>query len=401
MKFLKHGNAWSLTPNARLDVRDRLPVGCYTVCKNPLSGEYFLEEGEDFILPKKLYGKTERHSARILKTFETRQLGTQVGVFLSGAKGSGKTLLAKHIAQKSLLPVIVVNAPYTDDRFMRTMQGIEQEAVILFDEFEKVYSEEDQEAILTLFDGVYSVRDKLMIITCNDKYKVKEFFHNRPSRLRYAIGFERLEKEFVEEYCADQLRDKDYADKINMLCTVCDEFNFDMLQTLVDELNRFSGDFEDTLDILNVKPATHARTKWVVKVETPDDRGLEWKIKYGGTLSKSPLLELQRGYAGNGSIEVGIVSEMAKSNNKIAFNPRVRAASLSAHEIALTDDATEDDDGDTIDICLKNEHLYKVDPQTDTLVFKVTESGYNFVVTITEERPNGNRWGSFFDQHAF
>jgi hypothetical protein len=58
MKFLKHGNAWSLTPNARMDVRDRLPAGCYTVCKNPLSGEYFLEEGEQFILPKKLYGKT-------------------------------------------------------------------------------------------------------------------------------------------------------------------------------------------------------------------------------------------------------------------------------------------------------------------------------------------------------
>ena len=58
MKFLKHGNAWSLTPNARMDVRDQLPAGCYTVCKNPLSGEYFLEEGEQFILPKKLYGKT-------------------------------------------------------------------------------------------------------------------------------------------------------------------------------------------------------------------------------------------------------------------------------------------------------------------------------------------------------
>ena len=386
MKFLKHGNAWSLTPNARMDVRDQLPAGCYTVCKNPLTGEYFLEEGEQFILPKKLYGKTQQHSARILKTFENRQPGTQVGVFLSGTKGSGKTLLAKHIAQKSGLPVIVVNAAYTDDRFMRTMQGIEQEAVILFDEFEKVYNEEDQEAILTLFDGVYTVRDKLMIITCNDKFAVKSFFHNRPSRLRYAIGFESLEKEFVEEYCADQLRDKSYTDKIAMLCSVCDEFNFDMLQTLVDELNRYGGEFEDTLDILNVKPATYARMKWIVKVETPDERGVTWTNKYGGTLTRSPLLDLQRGYQGNGMLEIGVERCVAKKAKR------------------LTDDYDElipCEDDDTIEINIKNEHLYKVDPQTGTLVFKVTAAGHNFVVTITEERPAGNRWGNFFDRDAF
>jgi len=389
MKFLKHGNAWSLTPNARMDVRDRLPAGCYTVCKNPLSGEYFLEEGEQFILPKKLYGKTERHSARVLKTFENRQPGTQVGVFLSGTKGSGKTLLAKHIAQKSGLPVIVVNAAYTDDRFMRTMQGIEQEAVILFDEFEKVYNEEDQEAILTLFDGVYTVRDKLMIITCNDKYKVKGFFHNRPSRLRYAIGFESLEKEFVEEYCADQLRDKSYADKITMLCTVCDEFNFDMLQTLVDELNRYGGDFEDTLDILNVKPATGARMKWVVKVETPDERGATWNLKYGGTLTRSPLISLQGGYHNNGALEVGVSRSVGKKSRRV--NNYDEAAGIPG----------EENEDDTIEIIVKNEHLYKVDPQTGTMIFKVTEAGHNFVVTITEERPAGNRWGNFFDRDAF
>lgn len=386
MKFLKHGNAWSLTPNARLDVRDRLPAGCYTVCKNPLSGEYFLEEGEQFILPKKLYGKTERHSARVLKTFENRQPGTQVGVFLSGTKGSGKTLLAKHIAQKSGLPVIVVNAAYTDDRFMRTMQGIEQEAVILFDEFEKVYNEEDQEAILTLFDGVYTVRDKLMIITCNDKFAVKSFFHNRPSRLRYAIGFESLEKEFVEEYCADQLRDKSYSDKITMLCTVCDEFNFDMLQTLVDELNRYGGDFEDTLDILNVKPATGTRMKWIVKVETPDERGVTWTNKYGGSMTRSPLLEMQRGHHGNGSLEIGVERCVAPKAKRLTND---------------YDELIHCEDNDTIEITVRNEHLYKVDPQTGTMVFKVSEAGHNFVVTITEERPAGNRWGNFFDQGAY
>ena len=53
MKFLKNGDAWSLTPDGRMDVRDRLPAGNYTVCRNPLSGEYFLEETAAFTLPPK------------------------------------------------------------------------------------------------------------------------------------------------------------------------------------------------------------------------------------------------------------------------------------------------------------------------------------------------------------
>ena len=185
MKFLKSGDTWSLTPDGRMDVRDRLPSGNYTVCKHPLTGEYFLEETAAFTLPPKLYGKTERYAERILSTFNRRAPGAQIGVCLSGTKGSGKTLLAKHIAKTSGLPTIIVNTPFSDERFMRTMQGIEQEAVIIFDEFEKLYDSDAQESILTLFDGVFTARNKVMVITCNNKYAVQSFFHNRPSRLRY------------------------------------------------------------------------------------------------------------------------------------------------------------------------------------------------------------------------
>jgi hypothetical protein len=371
MKFLKHGNAWSLTPNARMDVRDALPAGNYTVCKNPLTGEYFLEESENFTLPIKLYGKTERHGERILSTFKARQMGTQVGVFLSGTKGSGKTLLAKYIAIQSGLPVIIVNTPYTDERFMRTIQGIEQPAVVLFDEFEKLYNQEDQESILTLFDGVYTAQNKIMIITCNDKWAVREFFHNRPSRLRYSINFEGLTAEFVEEYCDDQLQDRKYLKSILTLLGTTDEFNFDMLQTLVDELNRWGGDFEETLEILNVKPITTARSKWTLSVATPDEPSAKWKFSYGETVSRSPLMYMQVGKHGHGCLEVGVKR--------------------------IGDD--DDDDHEEIDLGLRSEHLYKVDPTSGTMVLKISQRGHNFVITIKEEKL-GNGW-SFFDRDAF
>jgi len=374
MKFLKSGNAWSLTPNARLDVRDALPPGNYTVCKNPITGDFYLEESESFSLPVKLYGKTEKHGDRILKTFENRIPGTQVGVFLSGTKGSGKTLLAKYIAQKSSLPVIIVNTAFTEDRFMRAMQGIDQPAVIIFDEFEKLYSKDDQEAILTLFDGVYTARNKIMIITCNDRWSVRDFFHNRPSRLRYAIAFEGLDTEFVEEYCADNLEDKNYLRQINTLCNTCEEFNFDMLQTLVDELNRYGGDFEAALDILNVKPVSMGNIKWRVTVETPKDKKTKWKFKYGEILNRSPLRMMQVGPHGHsGCIEIGLDG--------------VRKG--------------DDDFDGNVEITLRSEHLYSVDPAGGTLVFKVLEDGHEFVVTVTEEKPKNGSWGGFYNQGAF
>jgi hypothetical protein len=104
MKYLKNENRWSLTPDAQLDVRDALPGGNYTVCQNPLTKEYFLEESEPFTLPQKLYGKIRRHGDRILETFRNRSRDEQVGVFLSGTKGSGKTLLAKYVAMTSGMP---------------------------------------------------------------------------------------------------------------------------------------------------------------------------------------------------------------------------------------------------------------------------------------------------------
>ena len=129
--------------------------------------------------------------------------------------------------------------------------------------------------------------------------------------------------------------------------------------------------------------------KWIVKVETPDERGVTWNLKYGGTLTRSPLISLQGGYHNNGALEVGVSRSVAKKSRR-DLNGYAAAGILG-----------EEDEDDTIEIIVKNEHLYKVDPQTGTMIFKVTEASHNFVVTITEERPSGNRWGNFFDQGAF
>ena len=383
MKFHKSGNVWSLAPDSRMDVRDKLPPGNFTVCKNPMTGEYYLEESEPFFLPPKLYGKTERHGKRILNTFWDRQPGTQLGVFLSGLKGSGKTLLAKYIAVKSGLPVIIVNTPFSDERFMRTIQGIEQEAVVVFDEFEKLYDEDAQESILTLFDGVYTAQNKVMVITCNDRYKVKGFFHNRPSRLRYAISYDRLDIAFIKEYCEDKLKDcEKYLEKITTLSALCDDFNFDMLQVLVDELNRYGGEFDDAIEVLNVKPiGGNGGVTWVPTVTTPKEKGRKWKSVHK-QVDTSPLFMIAN----------------ERYDNMI---------SLRIEEVGVAKKVSNDDgdewaeSDDRLYLELRQEHLFQVDPNTGTYTFRVEDYDTEFEVVFTEVRKGGGMSSYNFGREDF
>lgn len=277
MKFLRNSNSWILFANEAADVRNELPAGNYTIRYNEMSGQFFLEDSEPFQIPLKIYGKTNHYCDRIISAFHSRKGSSQVGTLLEGTKGSGKTLLAKLISNRSGLPTIIVNTPFTGEKFMRSLQEISQPAVIIFDEFEKLYDHEKQEQVLTMFDGVYSLQNKIIIVTSNDRFAIREFFHNRPSRLRYSIHYSGLDSDFIEEYCDDNLEDTSYRENIITFSKSCLDFNFDMLQILVDELNLVGGNFDDVIEILNVKPVTYGRNEWEVSLKLPPE--LEGKVE--------------------------------------------------------------------------------------------------------------------------
>jgi hypothetical protein len=289
MKYLNSGATWLPSPDADLPVHDELPVGFYAVCYDKMNDRYYFQAAEPFKVPSKLYGRVEQQADRILATFVARE--DQTGVLLSGLKGSGKTLLSKVLGLRAGVPVILVNTAYHDDKFLRLIQGIPQRAVIIFDEFEKVYDEEQQNAILTLFDGVYTAQRKLIVLTVNNRHAVNAHFHNRPGRLRYAIEFRGLEPEFIREYCADHLRVPHLgAEDIVSFSTLCIEFNFDMLQTLVDEINRYGGTLEEASQVLNVKPVSTPKETWAITIEAPDEPKVQVLTENNWT--QSPMVVL-------------------------------------------------------------------------------------------------------------
>lgn len=252
--FLRDGLSYIPTSEAALDMHHVLPAGNFIIKKNPMTGALYFEQIESFPEPGKLYGNVLARGERILNTFETRSAST--GVLLNGEKGSGKTLLAKHLSQLAALkgyPTIVINAPWCGDQFNQLIQSLTQPTVILFDEFEKVYDREQQESILTLLDGVFPSK-KLFILTCNDKYRIDAHMRNRPGRIFYMLDFKGLDKQFIREYCEDRLNAKEHINAIIKISMLFDQFNFDMLKALVEEMNRYNETPQEALEMLNAKP---------------------------------------------------------------------------------------------------------------------------------------------------
>lgn len=250
--YFQNGRTFMPADSAALNLQERLPVGTYVIGVTPKG--YHLEQVEDFELPPKLYGDVNKRAERILRTFADRPSGT--GVLLSGQKGSGKTMLTKRISQKALgdgVITILINQPLYGEAFNAFLQSISQPAIVLFDEFEKVYDREDQQKLLTIFDGTYASK-KLFLLTCNDRYRIDSYMHNRPGRLYYALDFGGLDREFISEYCDDNLKAKSRAGGVLTVSGFFSEFSFDMLKALVEEMNRYDETATEAMTMLNMKP---------------------------------------------------------------------------------------------------------------------------------------------------
>ena len=298
-----------------LNTFNGLPVGTYVV-RRDIHG-FYLENEADMKLPSKIYGNVSDRADRIINTFNDRISST--GVILAGEKGGGKTLLTKFISvnlREAGISTIIVNSPFFGDEFNSFISGIEEPMLVLFDEYEKVYSDGDaQNSLLTLFDGVFNNR-KLFIVTTNSYYGVSDFMQNRPGRFFYRFMYKGLDPQLVLEYCIDNLRNKDYIDSVVEFCKFHTSINFDGLFAIVQEMNRYDENIGDATQYLNID--NHISRIGVILnsftfgTDIPKNESKNWKYAVIDDINNSNTFDME---AFNVNIDVYFMDELKSSEH--------------------------------------------------------------------------------------
>lgn len=279
-----------------------------------MSNSYYLEMSKDLpASPIKIYGDVKYLAERIMHRWEVRNCSTGIG--LTGYKGTGKSLLAKELCVRAIdqgLPVIMVNEQYYGDDFNQFLANISQRSVVLFEEFDKVYHKsEGQESLLTLLDGIHN-SNKLWIFTSNES--LPYFFRNRPSRIYYNIDYgTHLNTDIIQQFCNDNLDDTSRTDEIIRLANISDTFNFDMLQSLVSEMNFIKDEpVENILKILNVETSL-GNVYFDAKITSPSNQ-----VVSGLYLFPTDIFDYEQ-------LQIHIVSSLETSNyrQKLGLSPDI------------------------------------------------------------------------------
>jgi hypothetical protein len=257
--FIVSGSVVRVADSSNLKVFPVLPNNTYEVKFNKETGEFFLEQVDSLVNPTQLYGNIISRARRVIATFNHRNRNT--GVLLTGMKGSGKSALMRQISIESGLPVLLVNSPFHGPVFAGFLAGITQPCVILMDEFDKVYSDEEaQGGILTILDGMYN-SNKLFVASLNKIEKVVDAMRNRPGRFFYHYDYDTISREDLLAYLeatlhtdAPALSRKRAIDSVVAVYDKFDSMNFDMLKAIVEEMNRYNELADEVLQHLNVAP---------------------------------------------------------------------------------------------------------------------------------------------------
>lgn len=341
--FLKRGDLYSIT-EGNFSVMDTLDDGIFQIHQNPMTGEFVLEKiANSFHFGFKLYGIDEKLVSHVINTYNKQESKHNLGVLLNGAKGTGKTVTAKYLANKLGLPVIICDKPYPG--LPNFLAGINHDCVFFFDEFEKNFRLEcgdDEncagEDLLSIMDGVYNTEHCHIFILTTNELRVNDNLLSRPSRIRYLKSFgDVIDRRILEEYVDDNLVKKEYRDEIMDFIDTLTIATIDIVKSIVDEVNLHDVHVDEFKSFFNIKEATYRYyTRWYViekgdkdaptkqeflkkcKSYKYDDE--DWRPNFGNITTRKSIKKFKEGDAPLYGQSRWVISEIDLENSFIVLD---------------------------------------------------------------------------------
>lgn len=231
-------------------IYDQLPLGVYILKFDLNEGGFFLQRKEYFVLPRKIYGDHSITQRWIKSWNEVSE--KNMGIILSGLKGSGKTITAQMFCIEIQKPVIIISDAFQGSNFVDYITKY-RDVVIFIDEFEKVYFKpEESTDLLGIMDGLYATR-LIFILTVNN-FTINKFLINRLGRVKYRKHYENLERSVIDAVIDDLLVNKEHTESIHKFLKKVNMCTFDLLVNVIKEMNAFGETALECSVHLNLEP---------------------------------------------------------------------------------------------------------------------------------------------------
>jgi len=222
---------------------EKLRPAIYNVEFSRMQGFYLSKKYDKFEMPPKHYGKSEHSfSDTCLRTWENTD--SNLGILLTGKKGTGKTLISKIIANKMLengYPVIIIKDSFSEDQSSTSnplvdfLSEITTDVVLFVDEYEKIFGESP--AFLPLMDGVSNQSCRKMFLLTSNSSKIESNMFSRPSRIRYVRNYDNTPMPVIMEMIDDLLVNKDFKEDLLDVLSGIDTVTVDVVMKLISEIN--------------------------------------------------------------------------------------------------------------------------------------------------------------------
>lgn len=244
------------------DFVGELPVGVFQLNFDPRKGYFLVRTADNFTVDAEPEAVDTKFVERVLKMYASEP-NKNLGILMSGLKGTGKTVTAKLLCNTLNLPVICIGQSFNSiedngHSLASYISSISQEIVVLVDEYEKIFSEENT-TMLKLLDAAYTTCCKRLYILTSNSLAVNANMLGRPSRIRYIKTFGNLDETTVRHLLQKFLNVEQlvYLDEIVNYIKLLNPITVDIVKALSKEINMFGFDYDWLSSVFNTQNLTY------------------------------------------------------------------------------------------------------------------------------------------------